>query len=435
MNSRPVKIYSKENFPRLKYVAEIILGDILGLPWEIITDKRKSRNNPLINYSAENIPGAFKINPDSILFEKGISNKNIVIEKWKGLPVFFQTSPDSDLPFDIFAATFYLITRYEEYFEFQPDKYGRYRAESSLASKNGFLDIPIIDRWAKEFSKVLLKHFPTLTFKRNEYQALLTVDADEPFAFLGKSLIRSIGGLLRDITNNEGHVSDRYRVISKSEKDPYEVFNYIQENIEEQKSEAMFFFPVGDHSRYDKNPSWKNEEYRNLITEIVKKHKSGLHTSFTSSGNLSIVKTEVSRLQTILRKEVISNRFHYIRLIMPKSYKDLVSAGILEDYSMGYPDEPGFRAGIARPFFFYDIEGEQQTNLKIIPFQIMDVTLFNYRNLDPMASKDLILKIITEIKNVGGLFVSIWHNTSLLDNPEWKEWREVFEFMLKSQKI
>jgi hypothetical protein len=435
MNSRPVKIYSKENFPRLKYVAEIILGDILGLSWEIITDKRKSRSNPLINYSAENIPGAFKINPDPILFERGISNKNIVIEKWKGLPVFFQTSPDSDLPFDIFAASFYLITRYEEYFEFQPDKYGRFRAESSLAFKNGFLEMPIVDRWAREFSKVLLKHFPTLTFRRNEYRALLTVDADEPFAFLGKSLIRSIGGLLRDITNNEGHASDRYRVISKSEKDPYEVFDYIQENIEEQKSEVMFFFPVGDHSRYDKNPSWRNEEYRSLITEIVKKHKSGLHTSFTSSGNLSIVKTEVSRLQTILGKEVISNRFHYIRLIMPKSYKDLVSAGILEDYSMGYPDEPGFRAGIARPFFFYDIEGEQQTNLRIIPFQIMDVTLFNYRNLDPMASKDLLLKMITEINNVGGLFVSIWHNTSLLDNPEWKEWREVFEYMLKSQKI
>ena len=82
--------------------------------------------------------------------------------------------------------------------------------------------------------------------------------------------------------SNEGHVSDRYRVIAKGEKDPYEVFDYIQENIEEQKSEAMFFFPVGDHSRYDKNPSWKNEEYRKLITEIVKKHKSGLHPCFTS---------------------------------------------------------------------------------------------------------------------------------------------------------
>jgi hypothetical protein len=42
--------------------------------------------------------------------------------------------------------------------------------------------------------------------------------------------------------------------------------------------------------------------------------------------------------------------------------------------------------------------------------------------------------MINETRKVGGLFVSIWHNTSLLDSDEWKGWREVFEFMIKNQK-
>jgi hypothetical protein len=117
---------------------------------------------------------------------------------------------------------------------------------------------------------------------------------------------------------------------------------------------------------------------------------------------------------------------------MPRSYNNILRAGITEDYSMGYPDQPGFRAGIARPYYFYDVSEDKLTDLKIIPFQVMDGTLYDYRKLDPESSKEVILNLINETKNVGGLFVSIWHNTSLLDNEEWKCWREVFEFTVKA---
>jgi hypothetical protein len=101
---------------------------------------------------------------------------------------------------------------------------------------------------------------------------------------------------------------------------------------------------------------------------------------------------------------------------------------------MGYPEEPGFRAGIARPFFFYNLSDDIQTNLRIVPFQVMDGTLYDYKKLDAESSMEIILKLITETRKVGGLFVSIWHNTSLLDNENCKSWREVFEFMIKNQK-
>jgi len=433
MDSRPVKIYSTENVPRLRYIAGIILGDILGLSWEVITDKRKLGKHPVINYSSENITGSFKISPDSILFETGIAPREIIVNEWKGLPVFFQTSSDSDFPFDIFAASFFLVSRYEEYLEFQPDEYGRFQASSSLAFKNGFLEIPIVDLWAKEMAKAFLKRFQTLAFKRNEYKALLTVDTDQPFAYLGKSLLRSIGGLVHDIKSNTGNAGERYRIVARGEKDPFDVFDYIIENIEKSNADVRFFFPVGDHSKYDKNPSWKNDDYRKLIHRIADKYKTGLHPSFYAAGNSSLINTEAVRLKTILGNEIILSRFHYIRLFIPQSYRDIHEAGIIEDYSMGYPDEPGFRAGIARPYYFYDVSEDQQTSLKIIPFQVMDGTLYNYKNLDHVASKEVILKLINETRKVGGLFVSIWHNTSLLDNPEWQGWREVFEFMLKNQ--
>jgi hypothetical protein len=433
MDLRPVKIYSKGNVSRLRYIAGIILGDILGLTWEIVNDRRKLGKHPVINYSDEVIPGAFRISPFTLLFETGISPQEIFIGEWKGLPVFFQEHA-ADLPFDIFAASFYIVSRYEEYLEFQPDEHGRFKASSSLAFKNNFLGIPVVDLWAREFSKVLLNRYQTIAFRRNEFRALLTIDSDQPFAYLGKNFLKNFGGLIRDLTNGDGNAGERYKVVNHEKKDPFEVYDYITGTIEKNRAEAIFFFPSGDPSRYDHNPSWKNAEYRSLVRSISDRFKSGLHPSYNSQGRYNLLEQELERLKSITGKDVSSSRFHYIRLSFPSSYRDLIKAGITEDYSMGFPDEPGFRAGIARPFFFYDLLEERQTVLKIVPFQVMDATLYQYKNLDPSASKKVITGLIDQVRIAGGQFVSLWHNTSLLETPEWKEWRELFESMLQMQQ-
>lgn len=433
MDPRPVRIYSHEDVPRLSYIAGIILGDILGLSWEIITDKRKLWKHPVINYSAEDIPGTFRIIPDKLLFEKGISTRGIIVSKWKNLPVFFRSEGEADFPFDIFAASFYLISRYEEYSEYEPDEHGRFRAASSLAFRNGFLELPVVDIWAKELSLALLKKFRTIAFKRNEFSAMLTIDTDEPFAFLGKSIFNSLAGIVSDMANNSADVTRRYRTITQDERDPYDVFDYISENIERSQCDVRFFFPVGDSSKHDLNPSWRNPEYRKLISNVASTYKIGIHPSYCSAGNGDLIEEETGRLKAILERDIRISRLHYIRISMPQSYRDLANAGITEDYSMGYPDEPGFRAGIARPFYFYDIREEKQTTLKIFPFQVMDITLQDYKKLSPEISEKVIMDLINETRNAGGFFISVWHNTTLQDKGEWLKWRGVFEFMLKNQ--
>ena len=434
MESGPVKIYSPNETPRLNYIADILLGDILGLKWKVITDRRKLGKNPVINYSKDNLSGSFKITPDSLLFEKGVNHKELSISEWKGLPAFFQTSSDSDIPFDVFAASFFLVSRYEEYLEFKPDIHGRFPSSLSFAYKNGFLDKPVVDLWARELAKSLLKKFPNLVFKRNEYKSVLTIDIDEAFAFKGKNIFQSIGGLFNDKNTSQKNVSQKYRKISKTEKDPFDVFDYIIENIEKNNADTRFFFPVGDSSKFDKNPSWKNEEYRSLINKVAGKYITGLHPSYSAGGDGTMINTEANRLKSITQKEIRAGRFHYLRLFMPRSYNNSLKAGISEDYSMGYSDEPGFRAGIARPYPFYNVTEDKRTTLKIIPFQVMDESLFDNKKPETSQAKELILKLIKETRKAGGLFVSIWHNTSLLEDETGKRWREVFEFMLKNQK-
>jgi hypothetical protein len=433
MDPRSVKIFSVHDAPRLRYIAGIILGDILGLHWDIVDDKRRLGKHPVINYSDEKISGSFRIDPHGLLLEEGIAPKEINVSEWKGLPVFFQTNSGSDLPFDIFAASFFLISRYEEYLGHDRDQHGRFKAESSVAFRNGFLKKPVIDLWAREFARVLLRKFQTLTFRRNEFRPIVTFDIDEPFAYLGKNLLSSLGGFFRDMASGDGHSGERYRIVVKGEKDPFEVFDYISGSIERFRTETRFFFPVGDHSRFDKYPSWKNEDYRKLIHRIAGKYPVGLHPSYHASGNESLTVTELNRLRNVLGSEISMSRFHLVRLQMPGSYRGIMSAGLREDYSMGYPEECGFRAGIARPFSYYDLPGDKPTDLKVVPFQVMDTALISTGKADKNAPKEMIRDLLDETRKAGGTFVSIWHNTTLLDTPDSQIWREVFEFLLKNQ--
>ena len=182
------------------------------------------------------------------------------------------------------------------------------------------------------------------------------------------------------------------------------------------------------------HPSWKNDMYRGLIESICSKYKTGLHPSYFAADNYALLKSEMGRLSSILGREITISRFHFLRLKIPVSYKILLKAGILEDYTMGFPEEPGFRAGIARPFMFYDLSEEKQTGLRIVPLQVMDSTLYQYRRLDARSGEEVIMNLIAETRKAGGLFVSLWHNTSLIENPEWEDWRKLFEKMLKIQQ-
>ena len=66
----------------------------------------------------------------------------------------------------------------------------------------------------------------------------------------------------------------------------------------------------------------------------------------------------------------------------------------------------------------------------------MDGTLNHYENLSPDQATKKIKDIITVIKNNNGTFVSLWHNSSLSEVNEWKNWTKVYEnLLLNAQEI
>jgi hypothetical protein len=155
--------------------------------------------------------------------------------------------------------------------------------------------------------------------------------------------------------------------------------------------------------------------------------KISLHPSYASNRRYSLLAKEIISIDQIHGTPVTRSRQHYLQLKLPQTYRNLINAGIREDYTMGWSEITGFRAGTCTPFYFYDLEKEMITTLKLVPFVYMDRTLKDYHNLKPKGAMETIKKIASSVASVEGQFVFLWHNESVSDCGEWKGWRKVFE--------
>ena len=434
MATRKLWIYSPEVSPRLEYAAGVIFSTVLGINYEITTDRRKIGGSPAVFYTNEKVKDQFVIRPSGLLDATGVEQIRSEVSFIGEMPVLFAAEGGS-IPFDLFSAVFYMLSRYEEYLPFSPDAHGRFPGAASLAGRGGFLRIPVVEIWSKFLAIELIRRYPVLTIRHNEYSALVTVDVDQPFAYRSRGFLRSMGGLVKGLAGVGARPADRIRTMTGELPDPYDSFGYIEEKLKESQSEALFFFPTGDQGEYDHNPPFRDHDYGEIIRRYDRMYGSGLHSSYRSAGRIRTLKTEAERYSAITGHPPVKVRQHWLLLNMPDTYRDFREAGMTHDYTMGYHDEPGFRAGIARPFPFYDLATERATTLTVVPFQVMDVTLRQYLHLQPEAALEVVRTLIAATRNAGGLFVSIWHNTSLNEGNGWEGWRHVFEEMLFIQKI
>src|SRR5690606_19979168 len=147
--------------------------------------------------------------------------------------------------------------------------------------------------------------------------------------------------------------------------------------------------------KYDKNASHEIPEFRALIRHFAA--KSGIHLSYSSHAKADGFLEEIMRLKNIIATNVKHNRFHYLKMQIANDYRRLINTGIAEDYTMGYPKHEGFRASIARPFYWYDLEKEEATNLLVVPFMFMD-TYFRDSNFSADEIKARIEEMIVRTK-------------------------------------
>ncbi len=419
---------------RATYIFTLMIRDLVGAEM-IVTDHREdyfSYPGPRLEYATEPSGEGIFIRSCGLLAEKSVQSQTIGLITFKDYPAFFPVHDDrSAFPFDLFAASFYLVTRYEEYLTFNPDRFGRFRPSDSIATAGNFLTVPIVNLWTNLLKDHIRKVYPSMQFRQKKFRFVPTIDIDHAYAFKQRTLLRTLGGYGRSLfEGNMKKAAQRANVLLGIQKDPYDQYDYIGEIHSRYGLKPLYFVLFADYGKDDNNVTLTGRTFRQLLRSLDDSGTTGIHPSLTSGKHPKILHSEIRGLSKILGREIGTSRQHFLKVSFPGTYRSLIRHGITDDYSLGYASCPGFRASIADPFPFFDLVRNRQEQLMLHPIALMDVTMKDYCKISPEEATTLCRSFVDTIKAVKGEFVSVWHNESFDETGRWKGWRKVYEDLL-----
>ncbi len=421
-------LYTSQTSARLQYII-LFVESIISKAIIITTDKDQFRQSSdiKINYSDESVcKEEYHIKPYGLLFENTIHSIEIEVGYCRNNPCFFINENDSH-GFDILAATFYLISRYEEYLPHEKDIYGRYAHTNSLAYKNGFLHLPLVNFWVKDLMERLSTTNRQLSTSTS-FKFIPTYDIDIAYSYLYQPITKNVLGFFKDLIKGDFEkIMERSRVYTNTQVDPFDTYDWLDNLHQQYKLQPIYFFLLAEkRGIYDKNNSPQSNGIKHLVKQHAEKYSTGIHPSWQSGDNKRLLSKEINLLEKIAKKKVINSRQHYLRFTLPATYRNLIIEKIEADYSMGYGAINGFRASITSTFFWYDLENEAQTKLVIHPFCYMDATCIFKQQLSAMEAGQELQQYFDTVKAVDGQLIIINHNHFLTEQPKFITWRNMY---------
>jgi hypothetical protein len=423
---QPITIYTPQGSPRLQYVLHWLFTEQFNIPWQLTMSVEEAKAAACcISYGSTatgiSIPDA------GLLFETGIRPQALISGCWNNLYTLFHSGDTGTLPFDLFSALFFLLTRYEEYTDPEKDRHGRYPAANSILSTACVLERPVVDEWVQYFHELLEEELGySLPAKAFTFRP--TYDIDIAWSYRSKGLKRTMGGVIKDLAGGRfASLWARCRTQLFNATDPYDAFAWMQGLHRQYRLVPRYFILAALRpSPFDKNISPEHPAMQQLIQLLDAEGSTGIHPSYFTNKNPAQFLEEKNMLEAIVADSITTSRQHYIRLFLPHTCRALIAAGITDDYSMGYATALGFRAGTGRSFHWYDLEREAETSLRMHPFCFMDTTAHYDLGLNREAAFERLRQMSTHLQDCGSVLTTVFHNFSLGTDPEWAGWREAY---------
>lgn len=424
-------IYTEQISHRFTYITQHIFSRMLRIDFEVVSDLERfiMATDPKISYAKSRIADEFFIKNFGLLFEQGINTIDIYVNYKDNIPYFF-SSKKGDLHFDIFSASFYLISRYEEYLPFIKSDEDTFPATESIAYKHHFLHLPIVDIWIKQFQEELLKRYPTINFPEKKFNSLSVIEVEQAYAYRHKGLIRNIGQGLKNILQLQlSQIAEQFLVLIKWKNDPLDIFDELLSFQKENQIQSIFFFLLADYNYHDRNISYYKQPFKDLIKMVADFKIVSIMTSYNSSKKQQLQQKERQRMIDIIKRPVKRSRIHKNHIFLPHTYQTLIKSGFSHDFSMGYNSHVGFRAGTCTPFYFYDLTAEAPLPIQIYPFCFHSNVFEDHTPKREIARK--IFSLRNQVQNVNGTFIAIFTNKKLRKSPVTEHWRSLYQRIFK----
>ena len=350
----------------------------------------------------------------------------------KGREEFVRTDNDDGvLHVDVLGLSAMLLTRYEEFVVDERDEHGRFAAAGSLAAQCGWLQRPLVDEASEVLYRALRSLWPHLPEPSRQFTIERSHDVDHPFRYVHGAL-RSARYAVRDVVRDVWRPGQLARTLGRvvasragwDRFDPYYSFDALLALAERWGSRHVFFLFGGlTDRRRDAKYSPSEARLRRLLGRLHSAgHEIGLHPSYGSSDRPGQIEAEARALEGAMRlagvkQPLRASRQHFLRVDVPRTHREVFKAGLTVESSMGFADAIGFRAGICRPYPWFDLDLDRRTGLEIHPLSVMEVTVFRdgYMGLGETATAvDAMRDVRAVCERFGGVFSLLWHNDNLV---------------------
>ncbi|QFR48889.1 hypothetical protein FJR48_03795 [Sulfurimonas lithotrophica] len=414
-----------DNFAERKYILDIIFNEFLGLSYDLKIDK-------LCKFWEIEIENGFKLifedhffkkypkNLEYLKFENIQQKPSFVNNKFinkDNIPVIYGndklevTNKEIISGIDIFASSFFMLSRWEEYVNKTRDEHNRFSAYDSLAYKNDFLERAIVDEYVDMLKNMLLELGLTSEIITSKNELFLTHDVDEIYKWQNWKHVLKVflGDILKrkNIFLSLERIAEYYLVKRGKIKDPFYTFDWLMDQSEIKGLKSRFYFMSGGNSKFDNRYSINEQKSLGLIENIKKRdHIIGIHPSYNAYNNLEQLKKEIDLLHKATNKQVEEGREHYLRFEVPTTWQIWEDAGLKLDSTCGYADHIGFRCGTGKEFSVFNIITREKLSLKERPLIVMDGSLFSYQKINYADAYEKIKEMSS-----ASSYTVLWHNS------------------------
>jgi len=415
-----------DNLKERLYTLDVMIGEYIGIPYQLkISNELKDyciqyekkqvlikdgffskHENPLSYLNVDNIPDHIRwFGPNRICSEP--------IPFFFGENVFYSNDDLIVCGLDIFACTFFMLSRWEETVSDKCDQFGRFPEDEMLAVKFDIHERPVVNEYCEVLKKLIGLLSPDFRFLERTFTSLITHDIDYLFRFGSlKSLTRNIAGDLlnrKSINQAFSTLNNYHKYLRGDIKDPFNTFDELMDLSEFNSLKSSFYFiPLVkgekgcDYSIFDSRVS-------KIMNNIQQRgHEIGFHPSALTFHNQTRFSLEHQRIES-LGFEVSGGRQHYLLYDIKETFHYWEKAGLQYDTGLGFSSHVGFRCGTCIPFRLFSVTERRMLNLYEKPMCVMDAALIpKLLTIELMYS--IISNIITQVRKHSGLFVFLLHN-------------------------
>lgn len=334
-----------------------------------------------------------------------------------------QEKGEADIP----GLIFYLLSRAEEYLPDTHDEMGRFIPDKSLLYQKNLHREPLVEsRLIPALLKCIQYAFPNFQRVSAKPSLIHTFDIDHAYAYHGKPLWRQVGAALKDWgACRFVSLHKRWKSLRTPRYDPFNSYDIITKLAQEGGRVICFWQPVSGFPP-DNNIPLKSKAARRLLSEIGNAAEVGLHPSTRHRHEPTAIHAEKIMLEEVLGRHITAARTHFLITRLPDTYRAMEACGIQEDFSMGWADASGFRAGTCHPFSFFDRYENRIGTLLIYPTVCMDGVLHDKESLRGAAFLEAFEHYSQITASYGGTFVNHWHNHTIAPEGFWPDGYNLF---------